>query len=45
VEARGSWQIHITPDLTEFIERQISVFLATQASTVSLISSIAVACG
>jgi predicted pyridoxine 5'-phosphate oxidase superfamily flavin-nucleotide-binding protein len=29
VEAKGSWQTRITPDLAQFIETQTSVFLAT----------------
>ncbi len=29
MERRGSWETRITPDLAEFIERQISVFLGT----------------
>ena len=29
MEERGSWQTRITPDLSAFIEQQISVFLAT----------------
>ena len=29
MEKRGSWETHITPDLTEFIGRQASVFLGT----------------
>src|SRR5713226_5659035 len=32
MEERASWQTHITPDLAEFIERQISVFLGTASS-------------
>jgi predicted pyridoxine 5'-phosphate oxidase superfamily flavin-nucleotide-binding protein len=29
MEQRGSWETRITPDLAQFIERQISVFLGT----------------
>ena len=32
MEQRGSWQTRITPDLADFIERQISVFLGTASS-------------